>query len=397
MLSDRIVISMKKIPRVVLLFEKSREFGRGLLRGVVDYSRIRGPWTFLMYPPYYLESQDSKKIFAWLKKSNPDGIILRSLGGISIRAMEELNAQVIVHDVDEEVPGVPNIVTEELAIGRMAAEHLLERGFSHFAFCGVDQMWSRQRCKSFCATVGEAGFDTHVYEQPKRKADRSFEKERYFITKWIRFLPKPIGLMACNDDRGQYLLELCKAEGIVVPNQMAVIGADNDELICDMSDPPLTSIALNTKKAGYAAAELLDRMMTGHKPDIDRVLVPPTHIVTRQSTNVLAIRDEAVARAVAFILTHANNPIQVSDVAEAAAVSRRTLQKQFRQLLRTSVHRYISRARVERISTMLLESDTPTYRIAQVLGYPNAGSLSRAFHKEKGISPIAFRKRYRSH
>lgn len=389
---------MPKMLKVALVFEKSREFGRGLLRGIADYSRIQGPWSFLTYPPYYLESQDSRRVISWLKKSNADGVILRVGGGFKAGELVGLDVPIIVHDIDEEIPEISNIVTEEFTIGQMAAKHLIDRGFQRFAFCGFDyKSWSRRRCESFCETVREAGFDTHVYEQPKSKANRSFEKERHFLTKWLESLPKPIGLMACNDDRGQYLLELCKTAGINVPASVAVIGADNDELVCNLSDPPLSSIALNTYKAGYAAAELLGRMMTGRKTDISRIVVPPTRIVTRQSTNVLAVADEVVATAVSFILTHANKPIQVSDVAEAAAVSRRTLQQRFTKLMHMSVHQYISLARVERISQMLIESKTTTYRIAQILGYPNAGSLSRIFRKEKGMSPIAFRMRYHTH
>jgi len=389
---------MLKIPKVALLLGKSRGFERGLLRGIAYYSRTRGPWSFITYPPDYLESQDRRKSFSWLEKYNTDGVILRNFRGIDTGKIIKLGIPTIIIECNEEDLALPYIVTEEVAIGRMAANHLIDRGFQSFAFCGIHNMlWSRKRCESFCATVKEAGYDTHVYVQPKSKASRSLEKERHFISKWLESLPKPIGLMACNDDRGQYLLELCKIAGMNVPANIAVIGVDNDELVCDLSDPPLSSVALNTHKAGYTAAELLETMMAGRKTNISKILVPPIHIVTRQSTNILAIEDEVVAMAVSYILTHANKPIQVSDVAEVAAVSRRTLQKRFLKLLRMSVHQYICHARVEQISRMLLESNAPTYRIALILGYPNAGSLSRTFSKKKGMSPLAFRMRYQPH
>jgi LacI family transcriptional regulator len=350
----------------------------------------------MTYPPYYLQSQGGRRVLHWLKKSGADGIIMRVPLEVHATEIAELGVPTVVHDVNEELPKLFNIVTGEFAIGKMAAKHLLDRGLQHFAYCGFDDMlWSRRRCESFCKTIQEAGFDTHVYEQPKSKANRSFWKEQHCITKWLESLPKPVGLMACNDDRGQYLLDLCKTVDITVPADMAVIGADNDELVCDLSDPPLSSIALSTHKAGYTAAEILDEMMAGQRPHVGRIVVPPTHVVTRQSTNVLAIADQEVAKAVSFILTHANKPIQLSNVVEAAAVSRRTLQKRFHKLLHTSVHKYISQARVERVTQMLLKGNAPVYRIAQILGYSNVTSLSRAFCKEKGMSPLAFRKRYR--
>jgi len=379
---------MAKIRKVILLIETSRAYGRGLLRGITKYSRLHGPWVF------YSEPGGLEKALPHLKQWGATGIIMRdSRRGDEVTGMG-VPVIVSVH-LKEHIRGTPYIDTNGVRIGRMAAKHLLDRGFRNFGFCGYDELhWSRERSRNFSKKLAEVGFKVHIYKQPRAKTKRSWENEQTIIADWLKSLPKPVGLMACNDDRGRQLTESCKIAGLKVPEEVAVIGVDNDELVCELSDPPLSSVALNVERGGYEAAELLDKLMAGKKVKHQDIIVQPTYIVTRQSTDVLSIADSDVAEAVRFIRQNAKKPVQVSDVVDVVGLSRRVLEKQFRRVLGRPIHEEIRRVRTEEVIRMLIETNLSVSRISSSLGYAGVEKLSRYFQREKGMSPRAYRKQY---
>jgi LacI family transcriptional regulator len=280
-------------------------------------------------------------------------------------------------------------------MGKMAAEHLLNRGFRQFAYCGFEDMFgARSRGESFSKKIAEVGFETHFYKQPKSKAKRSWENEQIYMADWLKSLPKPVGLMTCTDDRSQYAIEACKIAGLHVPEQVAIIGVDNDELVCELSTPPLSSIALNTERAGYEAAELLDKLMAGKKMTKQTIVVQATHVVARQSTDILAIEDQDVVKALRFIRQHSNEMIQVSDVVDATSVSRRALEQRFRRVLGRSVLAEIRRVRTDLVTQMLVETNLSISKIALTLGYTGVENIARYFQHEKGMSLQAYRKKH---
>jgi LacI family transcriptional regulator len=248
------------------------------------------------------------------------------------------------------------------------------------------------RGKVFQQRVEKAGFDIRVYEQPKSKSRRAWQNEQSILSDWLKSLPKPVGIMACNDDRGQHVTEVCKTAGLKVPDEVAVIGVDNDELVCDLTEPPLSSLALNVEKGGYEAAELLDHLMSGKKITTDSIIVEPTQVVGRQSTDVLAIEDRLVSEALQFIRNNAKRTIQVADVVAVARVSRRSLEQRFRKILGRSINHEIRRVRVEQVARILIETNKSIGQIALDLGYPGVDHIARYFRAEKGISPAAYRK-----
>ena len=386
-----------KIPKIVLLVEHSRAFGRGILYGIARYSRLHGPWAFYRHPPYYMEPWGPRKTLSWLKnivrKFDADGVIMRA--GRNSESVLEMDLPIIVLDINERIPALANVVCSDIEIGRVGAEYLLNRGFQHFAYCGFDDMrWSRERGEGFRDRVKEAGFETSVYIQPKSKSNRSWEKEQSFVVDWLRLLPKPVALMVCNDDRGQYVTEACKIAGLHVPEELAIIGVDNDELICDLTDPPLSSVSINTEMAGYEAAELMEKLMAGEEMAGKLITVEPTHVVTRKSTDILAIEDREVAEAVRFIRRNAKRSLQVNEVAEAAALSRRVLEKRFRLILNRSVHEEIKRVRINLLTEMLTQTDMSISEITAEMGFPGAEHVARYFRKVKGMSLIDYRKKY---
>jgi LacI family transcriptional regulator len=389
-------MDMAQLKRVALMIESSRTYGRELVRGIMRYSRLHGPWVFpwVFYRQdlFYSARGSERAELEHLRKWMPDGIIARDTR--DIEELEGWNIPLFVAVAMEPPrPHRNNIATDNNTIGKMAAEHLLERGFRHFGYCGFDDMlWSVQRCESFSARILEAGFKTSTYEQPKSRASRTWYREESVLTKWLKGLPKPVGVMTCNDDRGQHVTEACANANLNVPCEVAVIGVDNDDQVCDISNPSLSSVALDVDKAGFQASELLDRMMAGEKMPPQTVIVRQNRIVTRQSTNIVAVGDKLVSQALNFIRQNARRLIQVDDVIKATGVSRRCLHDRFTKTLRRSVYDEIKRVRIDLISRMLLETDMPISDIAFNLGYDNTNHIARYFKQKMGLSPLEYRK-----
>lgn len=386
--------------KVVLMMETSRAYGRSILRGIARYVPSTGPWIFSGRAPFYWENPGERLTTETLKRLRPDGLIIREQQ--SRRETEEILAlglPTVVSPFTEVFPGCPNILTDDDAVGRMAADYFLRRGFEHFAFCGFGEryFWSRNRERSFRQHVTEAGFGAqyHQYEPPRSRYSHSWEKEQSHVVRWLRSLPRPVGLMASNDDRSRYVLAACKSAGFHVPEQIAILGFGDDDLICELETPPLSSIAVATQRAGYEAAKRLDRMMAGEAGGAEVIPAAPTHVVTRQSTHIFAVSNPDVLAALNFIHERAGvEQIQVEDVLRVVPISRRALYLKFREVLGQSIHDEIKRVRVERLTQMIVKTDLPLSRIAAALGYSSFKNLARYFRQETGMTPLEYRSRF---
>jgi len=377
---------MRRIPKVILLIESSRAAGRGLLRGIADYARHYGPWSF------FWEPGGLEKAWPTLRKSEADGIILRDIENVGEVVKLGLPAVIVEHRLSE-VPGQPNVVTDSHTIGQLAAEHLLRCGFRHFAYCGyAETPWSEKRLEAYVTRIRGAGFEVEARIIPYAETESTWRKGRHVIAQWLKQVPKPVGLLACNDDLGQEIVEVCRLHGMEVPDEVAVIGVDNDELICGLSNPPMSSVAVNFERAGYEAASVLSSLMRGHPQPPERILVHSTHVVSRQSTDVMAVENAALARALKYIRDHGRENISVSDAARAAGLSRRVLEKRFRSLLKHSVLDEIRRVRTDHIVRMLVETNLQITQIADVLGFEDSQHFARYFKSVKKQTPLAYRK-----
>ena len=381
---------MEQMRKIVLLLNPSRMYTRGLLSGIARYARLQGLWTFYR-PLEYREPKARRGLLRVLKTLKPDGIFMREPAEMD---------QIIAMDIPtvsfpysrEIIPGIANVIADHRAVGETAARHFLDRGFSYFAYCGFDDWWwSRRRREGFCRTVSQSGCDVDVYQLPSRSR-RSWGKELPIVADWLQALEKPVGVLACNDDRGELVVEACKAAGLSVPDQVAIMGVDNDPLICDLCSPPLSSVALSLEKAGYDSAALLDRVMAGKGEKTGHIRIEPTHIVARQSTDTLAVDDPEVAAAIRFIRQHAKTNINVTEVVHQVSLSRRVLEKRFRRVLNKSIHDEIRHARVELLVRMLTETQMSISEMADALDFDDVTHLSRYFRKEKGLSPLQYRK-----
>jgi len=282
-------------------------------------------------------------------------------------------------------------------IGSHLADHLLERGFKHFAFCGWTQaddstaFWEGARERRFRKVIKDAGFDVLNYDWPEKKADRIWAKEQKHLAAWIESLPKPIGLMAANDQRGRHVIEAARIAEVKVPDEVAVIGVDNDEVMCEMCTPSLSSVALNTRRIGYMAAELLRKLMDGAKVPSKPEKIEPLGVVARESTDTLALDDRQIADAVRFIRTNCHRPIQVSDVLEAVPVSRKTLEVRFQKALGRTPHAEIQRLRLDRVKQLLVQTDWPLKRVANSSGFTYAEHMHAVFRNHMDMTPNEYR------
>lgn len=374
-------------PRVMLLVESSRSSGRELLHGIVDFVRVHGPWSFYWEPRGMGQATPAGH---W----RPDGIILRDSERLEKMLTYGVPTVVVGHS-KEQVPGVVNIITDSNRIGRIAAEHLLACGLTHFAFCGFrNRPWSRARFAAFTDRLRKDGYEVTPFESDERMGLNGWQDELASLAGWLTDLPKPVGIMGCNDDRAQQVIEACKLTGFRVPEEVAVIGADNDELVCDLADPPLSSVAINFERAGYEAAAVLARLMNGESLKQTRIDAHPTRVVERRSTNMTAVEDAQLARALEFIRGHSREPLQVDDVVRAAGVSRRVLEKRFRRVLRRSVLEEIRRVRIAEITRLLVDTDASVLYIAVNTGFAGIEHIARYFRASVGMSPSEYRRYY---
>jgi len=381
---------MLRVPKVILLIESSRVSGRALLRGIADYSHHHGPWSF-SWEPACLE-----KVQPLLETGEADGIILRDVAGA-----EEIMAYglptVVVGHRKTEIPGLVNVVTDSETIGRLGADHLLGCGFKHFAFCSYrktpyeNTTWAEIRREFFCKRIQEAGFESPpVYTLSALAKDWS--KEWRLLARWLDSLPKPAGLMACNDDCAQRVMEVCKLAGLTVPDMVGIIGADNDEVVCGLTNPPMSSIAINFERAGYEAASALDGLMQGARVVPDRITAVASHVVARRSTDFVAAEEPHLAKALRFIRDHARRGVSVDEIALSVGLSRRALEKRFRKQLGRSILEEVRRLRTDQIARLLVETNLPVAKIADLLGFPDTQHIARYFQADKHLSPVAYRK-----
>lgn len=376
--------------KVALLIETSNAYARGLLRGIVSYIREHRPWSL-----YLAEHGRGDHPPRWLRGWRGDGIIARIETQAMANALRRVRVPIVDVSAARLIPSLPWFETDDAAFAEAAFGHLRERGFMRFGFCGDPRFnWSRWREEHFRRAAEMAGGQYFAY-QPARRFPRDDAAQVEDIVRWLRRLPMPIGIMACYDLRGQQVLDACRRCAIAVPDEIAVIGVDNDELLCELSDPPLTSVIPNTHRTGYAAAALLDELMSGKRPRSLTHLVPPVGIATRQSTDVVAIEDRSVAMAMRHIREHACDGINVKDVLRAAPQSRRRLESAFRRHFGRTPHEEILRVQLDRVRHLLVATDLSLSEVAERAGFAHVEYLSVVFKKRLGVPPSLFRARHK--
>lgn len=381
---------MENLKRVLILTGKSREFDRGIIRGIAKFVRLNAAWIVLAKPQPYLSKERLSKFVSEILTWKPDGVIF-SYDELIPEIKKLPIPQIITGDIQDTgyFQFVANSNTD--MIGRMAADHLLSRGLTNFAYCGYNGLpFSLKRQIAFHQNLAEKGFKVHLYKQPKIKSE-----DKKQLIGWLKSLPKPIGLMCCNDDRGQELLQICQIIQIKVPDEIAVIGVDDDSLVCEFTVPPLSSIALNSDIVGYKIAETLDKMMYGEKPTDNSIIIEPTNVHIRLSTDFIATDDPIVSQAMRYIQKNSHLPLQVDDVADYVMVSSRVLQQRFKRSLNRTIISELQRTRIEKMAQFLRETDLTVAEISHKMGFPGFEHVSRCFKKQMALSPTEYRSKCR--
>lgn len=361
--------------------------------GIIAYQREHELWSI-----YVGEQERGAKPPAWLRNWKGDGMIARIETEAIASVVRRTHLPVVDVSAARKVRNIPWVETDDRELARLAARHLIDRGFRNLAFCGEPLFnWSRWREQHFTVFAQDAGCECQLFQgKSPSERDYSWTRERRRLKSWVEQLPKPVGVMACYDFKGQQLLDVCRELDIAVPEQVAVIGVDNDARLCRLCTPPLSSVIPDTHRTGYEAAQLLDRMMRGEKVGTDAVLIPPLGIAERQSSDVYAIDDADVASALRYIREHACEGISVADLLRVVPLSRRMLEHRFLKLVRRTPHAEIIRIRMERAARLLRETDLSLAEIANRAGFADANYLSVAFKKQMGVSPRAYRAEMRT-
>jgi len=384
---------LRETPKVALLVETARSFGRDFLNGIARYARQHGPWIFHIAPG------DFEQALPKMKQWGGAGIIARIPSDRVARAILEAGVPTIALGLTDEQmrPGSPlanlcEVSSNPEQVAQMAIGHLMDLGLRQFAYVGVEgRAWSRRRGEAFAAQLKAKGHNVHGYPLPKRPRDRQWDRELEVMADWLLTLPAPLGLFACNDDRGRQVLEACRLAQLNVPEDIAVLGVDNDVVFCELSAPPLSSIALNAETAGYRAAELLDGLMSGRIRAPRKVQVEAIRVVRRRSTELMAVEDSDVSAALQFIHREQGRALSVEDVATAVAASRRYLERRFRAVMGRTVLEEIQLVRLERAKRLLIETAHPISTVAEMSGFGSVAYFIQFFHERVGTTPRRYR------
>jgi LacI family transcriptional regulator len=378
---------------VAVIVETSNSYARGVLRGIHEYARTRHGWTLYLTEHGRHEFDES---FACNWKF--DGVIARIETDQMARIVTAMDVPTVDVSAARLIKDIPWVETDDEAITRLALDHLLDCGLQNFAFLGDPfYNWSIWRQQSFERILGRPDIiRSRIFNLPARKEPRArWWTQRKAIREWLERLPKPVGVFACYDACGQQLLEICRYFDFRVPEDIAVIGVDNDELLCELATPSMSSVIPNSRRAGASAAEILDRMMLGEKLPGSKYSIEPLGVRKRVSTDVLSVGDHHVAEAVAFIRQNAHENIRVEDVLSIVPLSRRVLEARFRRALNRTPHQEIARVRTNAARELLRETDMSLSEISERLGIQNPEYLSVFFKKETGLTPRDYRDQVR--
>jgi LacI family transcriptional regulator len=381
-----------KSPQIGLLIDTATDWGRRMIRGIARYAEQQGGWDI------WLEQRCQHAPGRLPSGWRGVGIIARVADRAMARYLEAAPG-FVVNVSTARIPGVnfPTVAADLRAAARLAVEHLLDQGFRHFGyFAPLGISYVDIHYESFVQRLAEAGHSCSLFAARRRGGpDATWRKLQKDLQRWLAQLPKPVAVLTWTSDRGREVLHACRTLRLLVPEQVAVLGGDEDTLLCETCNPPLSGVALTSERIGHEAAALLHRMLNGQQPPTDPILIEPTRVVVRQSTDVFAIDDHDLARAIAFIRGRSAIPTQVSDVLRAVPVSRTWLERRFHQTLGRSPAEEIRRVHIERAKYLLLDTDLPVPEVAAASGFRSREYLAYAFKQATGLTPREYRTRIR--
>lgn len=380
---------MDKIKRIVVWHPVGDPQQMPFLRGISDYARERRNWVLHVNPEMF--TRGLHDLVGW----PGHGLIGALRSKHEIAAAEALKIPVVNLAGAVRDARLPRVMVDQVAMGRLAAEHLISCGLSRFAYYGEREMWySQQRKQGFGDCLAESGFSLSVFDASTRFGRHNpWYKWMEPVEKWLRALEPPVGLLAVHDYAGAMLVETCLRLGIRVPQDIAVIGVGNDPITCEFCEVALSSVARSNREVGYRAAALLDRLMAGARAPKADVLIPPEGVVRRQSTEVLIVNDHHLQAAVDYIQEHVAERLCVKAICRQLSISHRLLDLLFKEHLDCSPREFLCRTRVERARQLLAARDNVKLQeVANACGFHSVRHLRAAFRRLTGLTPADYRR-----
>jgi LacI family transcriptional regulator len=379
---------MKKI---LLLIDYSSDFDRKLLRGLIHYGHEKGSWFFYRMPSYYVAMHGSRGVLEWARKWGASAIVGKWTDD-SVNLQQELNIPVVVQNYHHRSIDSSNLTGDYIGTGRMAAEFFGNRLFRNFAFFGQHGIiWSDERSKGYAREVARMGgnlFSLELEQQAK-------EEQREQITAWLRDLPKPTALFCCDDAHALFIAETCKMADIHIPDEIALLGVDNDDLICNISDPPISSIELDVESGGYLMGKLIDRQFNHEYTGNFNIVIKPVRIELRQSTESFAICDEHILKVVRHIHAHYSTDLTIDELLRQVPLSRRNLEVKFKHIMGNTIYQYILNHRCDRLARLLITTDRTPRELCTEVGFKDYNNVARIFKRYMNCTPTEYRLRER--
>ena len=382
--------------RLLIISDFTESFSHKLLAGIVDYSRRKEQWIVRRMPPEYKAKIGIQGLLRVSKEWDVDAILGQFEPTDDLSTLTENGIVVIAQDFKQRFATVPNVTGDYIGTGQMAARFFIDRGFKNFGFFGFnDVCWSDERCDGFRREVEAAGFGSSFYAYRMQEIDMVWYYQRNRLREWLQSSPKPIAIMACDDNQGENLIEACHSIGVKIPSEVSVMGVDNDETLCSLGSTTLSSIQVDIEEGGRQTAALLERLVTDPSAPAKDVVLQPMKVVNRMSTAAFATQDQQILRAILFIHRNVRKKISVADVTAEAALSRRLLERRFKDVTGKTLYEYITELKLKDFAEQLVETDEQVMTIALSMGENDTKSISRRFKQLYGCTPLQWRENQR--
>ena len=379
--------------RILILIDYSSEFSRRLLRGLIQYSKDHGPWLFYRLPTYYKTMYGKEGIVEWAKSWKADAILAKwDHEGTNL--LSTLNIPVVLQNFKSRSPYFSNLTGDYYGTGEMAAKFFIKRRFRNFAFYGnKDVIWSQERAEGFRVEVEKVGGNYYYFES-EDLGGKEWSSKHIEMDEWLLSLPKPVGLFACDDDFALRISQICRINSIKIPEEISLLGVDNDDLICNLSDPPISSIVTDVEKGGYETGRLIDRMLKEEINEPFDIIVKPTRIELRKSTEKYDISNDYISEVVNYIEDNFTKEINIESLTELVPLSRRNLEVKFKEEMGTTIYQFILNCRIDYFADLLISSERTLYDMALESGFNDCKNISRIFKKHKGYTPVEYKNKF---
>lgn len=382
------------IYRLLFITDFTEQFAYRLLRGIIDFSQHSDQWVVSRMPPEFKRKLGFKGVVDWAVKWKADVVIGQFDPGDDVTLFRKHGIVALAQDYKKKFKEIPNITADYDLTGQMAAEHFLTKGFKNFAFFGYNNVcWSDERLAGFERRINRNGSGYELCVYSGQNLNQMWYYDSISLHRWIKSLPKPVAVFCCDDNQAALFLEACNACGARMPEEISVIGVDNDKVLDSMTNPTLSSIDVDIEKGGSEAAAMALRMLEDPSYKGEDIILHPISIESRMSTSVFATADKEVVTALQFIHANIDRKISVPDILKVVPLSRRLLETRFKKVTSETVYGYISKQRMERFASLLLETEKTVGEIAFLMDEVDSKSISRRFKEIKGCTPIEYRER----